>query len=97
MNPEQYRATARHLLSLVLGYLAGKGYIPVADVVDITSALLAIGGGIVALAPMVWAIISRNKVNTIAAAAAIPTVEKIVDPTVASSPALIANPKVTAH
>ena len=90
MNP-QVSATIRSILLAFGGAAVSKG------VID-QNTLVSIVGGAVSAISYGWSLWNHTTTGTIAAAAALPEVQKIIAPSsISDSPTFAANPKVVSH
>lgn len=91
MNQDQAMSILRDILQIV-----GTSLVAYSATTGITEQMWAtISGGVLMIAPVVWGIWTHNKTNTIAAAAKIPEVAKVVAVPEIANGTLKDDPKVT--
>ena len=71
LNMDMVLSAVRWAMGMVCGFAVGKGWISADQTVTITAAALA-------LVPLAWGLYTRTKASKLAAAAAIPEVQRIV-------------------
>jgi hypothetical protein len=77
-NKEQWMSILRWALTLVGGYIVSSGYIKGEDWNSLNTAILTIAGAIIAVAPIIQAVISKTKKNQVVAVSQLPEVAAVV-------------------